>query len=121
MDLLIIRNLRHRHNAARSRMRSARLYLREMYDPFEQATEEEFVKLFRLNKEICKVFIEIIEPYMDEHPYGISKTTRILCALRFFATGKYKQLHVNRYVSVQLKSHILPTTHYNTIIPHNTC
>ena len=93
MDLLIIRNLRRRRYAARNRMRAARLYLREKYDPFEKTTEEEFVKLFRLKKDICRHFISLIEPFMRERTCGLSKTTRILCAIRFFATGKYKLLN----------------------------
>ena len=93
MDLVVIRNIRRRRNAVRNRMRTARLYLREHYDPFEETTEEEFVKLFRLKKDICKHFISLIEPFMEERTYGLSKITRVLCAIRFFATGKYKSLN----------------------------
>ena len=89
MDLVLSRSIRRMRNAVRNRMRAARLYLRENYDPFEQTTEEEFFKLFRLKKDICRDVIALIEPFMNERTFGLSKTTRVLCAIRFFATGKY--------------------------------
>ena len=88
MDFLILRNIQRRQTANRNKMRALRAILRESYDPFEETTEEEFVKLFRLTKGICRCFINLIEPFMDERLYGLTKTTRVLCALRFFATGK---------------------------------
>ena len=89
MDFIILRNIRRRRNINRNKMRTARLYLREHFDPFVQTTEVEFIRLFRLTKDICRHFIELISPFMDERrTYGLTKTTRVLCALRFFATGK---------------------------------
>ena len=92
MDLLLIRCIRRRRNAVRNRMRASRLDLRESYDPFEHTLEEKFVKLFRIKKDTCKEFISIIEPFLSERTNGLSKSTRVLCALRFFATGKYRSL-----------------------------
>lgn len=66
---------------------------REVNDPFKDLTEEEFKRLFRLNKEICRIFIDTLMPYMQERvqPHGISAEIKILCAVRFFATGSYQR------------------------------
>ena len=79
MDFLILRNIQRRQTANRNKIRALRAILRE-------TTEEEFVKLFPLTKGICRCFINLIEPLMDKRLYGLTKTTRVLCALRFLCS-----------------------------------
>lgn len=60
-------------------------------DPFAELTELEFVRNFRLSKEICLHLIDQIKPMLDEEERStaILREIKILCALRFFATGKH--------------------------------
>lgn len=73
-------------------LRERRLRLRNT-DAWSACTDEEFVALFRFNKSMCKQIIELISPHIADRKMdrGISKETRILLALRFFATGSYQR------------------------------
>lgn len=62
---------------------------REEHDPFEDMTDVQFKKSFRLTKTICREFVDILKPFLKgrKKAYGLTKEARILCALRFYATG----------------------------------
>lgn len=64
---------------------------RERNDPFKMLSNKQFRLAFRLNKSICRHVIGLLRPHMMERQkHGISITTRVLCALRFFAHGCYQ-------------------------------
>lgn len=53
----------------------------------------EFIKLFRLSKEIYQTLVNELTPHIQEGQRStkLSAETRILAALRFFATGSYQR------------------------------
>lgn len=57
---------------------------------FDILQEAEFKANFRFGKEICQYLVDLIKPHMSgrERSSGLTKQVRILCALRYFATGK---------------------------------
>lgn len=69
--------------------RQKRHGLRNNSDPFATMTDKQFRKLFRFNKWMCRILINLIKPYLTprKQPYGISREIKILCVLRFLATG----------------------------------
>lgn len=73
----------------RNRLIIRRKNLRSCTDPFDVCNEQ-FRKLFRLPKEICRNFIDEVSPHMESKVRNtrLSKTLRILVALRYFAQGK---------------------------------
>lgn len=66
--------------------------LRSRFEPINLANNE-FRKLFRLNKEQYIKLLEELGPHMiqGERHTKLSIETRILAALRFFATGSYQK------------------------------
>lgn len=66
--------------------------LRASSDPFS-LSENRFNELFRLNKRLTRRLIEDIRPYLIEpvNRKSITVENRVLCALRFFATGSYQR------------------------------
>lgn len=80
---------------------------RTLRDPFTEITDKEFVKMFRLTKANGDglVIIEQIKPHLNEtiRVSSISPETKIMCALRFFATGTN---HEHTYVCL-LSNYIL--------------
>lgn len=67
------------------------IQLRSERDAFTDLTDIKFISMFRLTKAICRTFIDEIKPFLAQRTRltGIRPETRILCALRFFATGKF--------------------------------
>ncbi|KAG5866888.1 hypothetical protein JTB14_037489 [Gonioctena quinquepunctata] len=76
-------------------------------DPFDTLSEYQFMHTFRLTKELCRFLIDTSTPFMrsQRRPTDLSITTRVLVALRFFATGSY-QLDIGRglFVTVSQSS-----------------
>lgn len=70
-----------------------RRHIRNSRDPFEETTDQQFIDLFRFPKHLCLEFLGKIQHlfYKNERQSAISITTRLLCALRYFATGNYQR------------------------------
>lgn len=43
-----------------------RHYYNNRINPFEEMSDEQFIRLFRLNKELTEMLINMITPYMEE-------------------------------------------------------
>ncbi|KAJ8943560.1 hypothetical protein NQ314_009707 [Rhamnusium bicolor] len=48
-------------------------------DPFEVLSEQEFIKIFRMSKELCRFLVETLEPFMKppRRATDLSRTTRV--------------------------------------------
>jgi hypothetical protein len=69
-----------------------RRVIRDNSEPFS-IPERRFIELFRLNKNLARELINMLEPYIN-HPtrnHGISVEIAVLTALRFYATGSYQR------------------------------
>ncbi|KAG5869229.1 hypothetical protein JTB14_035665 [Gonioctena quinquepunctata] len=74
--------------------------LRDRSDPF-QLTDERFIDLFRLNKDLVRYLFDELVPLMQPAS-RITRTScelRILAALQFFATGNYQRGAGQEYIS----------------------
>lgn len=69
-----------------------RAMLRDRSDPFN-LPDNEFTRLFRLNKEMFQDLVDHLSPYMStgERSTKIPINMRILATLRFFAQGSYQR------------------------------
>lgn len=67
-------------------------FLRDRSDPFS-LTNQRFIDIFRLNKELVMFLFEELQPTMQDNIRAsrIQYQQRILVALRFFATGNYQR------------------------------
>lgn len=73
-------------------LRQQRRFLRDQSDPFS-LPDQRFKDLFRLNKDLVQYLFVNLRHHLED-PIRISKVskeTRILSALRFFATGNYQR------------------------------
>lgn len=81
--------------------RRLRFHIRD--NPFEELTDQEFIRLFRLNKRAARNLLNIVEPHLIP-PTRISAMdaiTKVMTALRFFATGSYQMdIGKNIYMAV---------------------
>jgi len=73
-------------------MRAPKKYLRDDRNPFEAYTEKQFFRRYRFTKDI---FFSVLLPLLGENnPQNrglpISNTTKLLAALRFYATGSFQ-------------------------------
>ncbi|XP_018572113.1 putative nuclease HARBI1 [Anoplophora glabripennis] len=85
----------------------------DFVNPFDSLTDRQFIKLFRLNKNMTEDLIETLEPFITP-PSRISSlnVTRkviissvILTALRFFASGSYQtDIGLNLHLGVSQSS-----------------
>ncbi|XP_008178491.1 putative nuclease HARBI1 [Acyrthosiphon pisum] len=59
---------------------------------FEELSDKQFIKKFRLSKELAGELIEVLTPYMSEQTRktSISIERKVLTALRFFTSGSYQ-------------------------------
>lgn len=66
--------------------------MRDASDPFA-LPDRRFIDLFRLNKNVVHYLFETLMPFMEaeERRSRVPRQTRILVALRFFATGDYQR------------------------------
>lgn len=83
---------RRQEQEAGRRLRIQRRLLRDNSEPFD-LPEERFIELFRLTKILTQNLIEQLIPHLDIPKYrsGISVPTKVLAALRFYATGGYQR------------------------------
>ena len=75
--------------------KSFRLYRRQLRldsNPFDLSNER-FIELFRLNKQLVRNLIQDLNPHLRERVYNtaVSNTIKVCCALRFYATGSYQR------------------------------
>ncbi|KYQ47521.1 Putative nuclease HARBI1 [Trachymyrmex zeteki] len=71
-------------------------------DPFELPNEQ-FITLFRLSKAAARYLIELVEPHLTPQTRisSIDPTTKVITALRFFASGSYQMdIGKNIYMAV---------------------
>ncbi|CAH1977921.1 unnamed protein product [Acanthoscelides obtectus] len=89
-------------------------------DPFE-FSDFNFVKLYRLRKQDVQNLEEMLQPFLPVHPrsHAISNRTKILSALRFFASGSY-QLDVGRNHTVTLSQPSISRTLHEVLGAFNT-
>lgn len=67
-------------------------FLRDRSDPFG-LSDDRFIDLFRLNKDLVQFLFRELGPYMDDQMRNtrVVYQQRILVALRFFAIGNYQR------------------------------
>lgn len=64
----------------------------EVDDAFEDLTEEEFRQYFRLSKRTVRSLCDELDPIIGcQRASGLSTERKVLCALRFFATGSFQR------------------------------
>lgn len=73
-------------------------------DPFEEYSERQFVKLYRLTKPVALEVINILEPHLPASTRisALSIERKVLMTLRFFASGSYQwdiTKHMNHAVA----------------------
>lgn len=70
-----------------------RRVMRDNSDPFS-LVEEQFIDLFRLNKDQTRFLIQNITPHMHNSSryHAVHPITRIFVALSFYATGTYQRV-----------------------------
>ncbi|XP_075750216.1 uncharacterized protein LOC142814755 isoform X2 [Rhipicephalus microplus] len=65
---------------------------REVKDAFEEFSEEEFRQCFRLSKRTVRSLCDELDPIIGcQRASGLSTERKVLCALRFFATGSFQK------------------------------
>lgn len=81
---------RHRNERRLRNVQLIRRELRNSSNPLEILPDTEFKQEFRLTKSICRIFMDLILPHMEERRIvsGLTKEQRLFCALRFFAVGE---------------------------------
>lgn len=91
-DALARRQREEEERNARIDLRNERRLLRQDSNPFLLPANQ-FVELYRLNKESVRNLINILRPHLTEPVYttGISIETKVFAALRFYATGAYQR------------------------------
>ncbi|XP_028142516.1 putative nuclease HARBI1 [Diabrotica virgifera virgifera] len=75
-------------------------------DPF-LLSDRKFVQVFRLSKGMVQELVEMVSPFMLPQSRGsaLSITTRVLAALRFYASGSHQEITgTNHYISISQAS-----------------
>jgi hypothetical protein len=67
---------------------------RAPHNPFLGLSEANFIKDFRLSKNLCMFLIETLEPFMrpKRRATDLDIQTRVLVALNFYASGSYQPI-----------------------------
>ncbi|XP_015119516.1 putative nuclease HARBI1 [Diachasma alloeum] len=76
-------------------------------DPFEELSNDNFIKVYRLTKERVSQIIDIVAHYepAPSRRSALDVRTKVLTALRFFATGSYQlDVGLGRYSAVSQPS-----------------
>ncbi|XP_049885031.1 putative nuclease HARBI1 [Pectinophora gossypiella] len=82
--------LEHARVEERIRYQQQCRFMREQELAFEMP-DSEFVKHFRLNKNVCFELTSEIEPYLAGSRGGISPISKVLSTLSFYASGSYQR------------------------------
>lgn len=87
-EVILANDIRNRN----LRLIRRRQQLRASANPFS-LSEDRFIELFRLNKRLTRRLIEELRHFLVEplNRKSITAENRVLCALRFFATGSYQR------------------------------
>ncbi|KAF5308325.1 hypothetical protein FQR65_LT18234 [Abscondita terminalis] len=66
----------------------------EHIDPFEALSNTQFISLFRMNKDLARVIINMLQPYIVQThgATAIDLQTKVLVALLFYAHGSYQKI-----------------------------
>lgn len=80
-------------NIFREHPRLLRRNLRDTENPFTKITDEHFVELYRYPKALCVELINELKPFLKGSCklHAIPSHVKVLCALRFFATGSFQR------------------------------
>lgn len=70
--------------------------IRDSSHPF-MIGDDNFCKLYRMTTILASQFIEILRPFLKEHPAGIRPHMQVLSTLRFLAEGAYQKGVSNDY------------------------
>ncbi|XP_050516558.1 putative nuclease HARBI1 [Diabrotica virgifera virgifera] len=87
--------------------RERHFYDRFRLDPFQHLSENMFIRMFRLNKELVRNLIQMLDPFLapPRRPHDLDKQTKVLVALKFFASGSYQlEIGANVWVGVSQSS-----------------
>ena len=73
------------------KMATIKRNLRDVSDPFNAMTDQQFIRIFRLNKSVLRIIAAKLIPHMhDGFTYhALPPIVRIFSALSFFANGIY--------------------------------
>jgi hypothetical protein len=80
---------------------------RAPHNPFLGLSEANFIKNFRLSKNLCMFLIETLEPFMrpKRRATDLDIQTRVLVALNFYASGSYQpMIGCSKYLDVSQPS-----------------
>ncbi|KAJ8913102.1 hypothetical protein NQ315_006604 [Exocentrus adspersus] len=75
-------------------------------DPM-QLSDHKFVQLFRVDKDLCRDIVDTVRPYIEDpsRTSGLSIQTKVLAALRFYATGSHQEITgSNHFVAISQAS-----------------
>lgn len=88
MDIILIEE-REEEERQVARLSILRNRLRNECSPFYITSDAEFIRNFRLNKDTAARLINCIGPHLKQKTSvrGLSAELKILCTLRFLATG----------------------------------
>lgn len=77
----------------RDQPRILRRSLRDSHNPFQSITEEHFMDLYRFSKTLVLSLLEELKPLLktSSRMNALPSHIKILCALRFFATGSFQR------------------------------
>ncbi|XP_030757741.1 putative nuclease HARBI1 isoform X2 [Sitophilus oryzae] len=97
MNVLAIRNLEN------AELQYRRNVLRNPGNAFIELSERQFIKIFRLSKDLCRFLIQLLEPYMrpQRRETDLDVQSRILAALKFYGSGCYQpDVALNKYIDM---------------------
>lgn len=89
------------------------LHVRERVDPFEKLSEEKFVNFFRVSKDLARVIVETVRPYIAEatRRSALSVEQKVSIAKQVLRTykciihkkGLYKYMYVHTFTCTNYK------------------
>ncbi|KAJ8909604.1 hypothetical protein NQ315_003714 [Exocentrus adspersus] len=90
--LFLIQNMEEIEELVNDNVNGPRQRFHRRDDAFEVLSDQEFIKIFRLNKELTRHLINIVAPHMRQQTRisALSVTTKVLIALRFYGGGSYQ-------------------------------
>ncbi|KAG5900538.1 hypothetical protein JTB14_022845 [Gonioctena quinquepunctata] len=87
--------------------RERQYYERFRLDPFDHLSDNMFIRLFRLNKQLVRDVIEMLNPFLTppRRLHDLDKQTKVMVALKFFASGSYQMdIGANVWIGVSQSS-----------------
>ncbi|XP_044751420.1 putative nuclease HARBI1 [Coccinella septempunctata] len=87
--------------------RERHYYDQSRKNPFDHLSDNMFIRLFRLNKQLVRELLEKLNPFLTppRRIHDLDKETKVLVALKFFASGSYQMdIGANVWVGVSQSS-----------------